>query len=169
MQSLPQSPFETNPLHEKPTRVRYLVLTYLCVLAFILYLDRACIGQAGPRITHDLGLTNEQFGDVQAAFTLGYGLFMAIGGRIGDRFGSRIVLVVLVVWWSTLTSLTAAATSLVMLLVIRFIFGLGEAGAFPNCAESCHAGFLCMRGACLKDCSIRRRWSAGQWLIMQRL
>ena len=90
-----------------------------------------------------MGLTNEQFGDVQAAFTLGYGLFMAIGGRIGDRFGSRIVLVVLVVWWSTLTSLTAAATSLVMLLVIRFIFGLGEAGAFPELRPILSRWFLC--------------------------
>lgn len=123
------------PLHAKPTRIRYLVLTYLCVLAFILYLDRACIGQAAPRIKEDLGLTQTQLGQVQAAFTLGYGLFMVIAGRIGDRFGSRIVLVVLVVWWSTFTSLTALANGLVTLLVVRFIFGMGEAGALPNTAS----------------------------------
>jgi ACS family glucarate transporter-like MFS transporter len=58
-------------LHEKATHVRHLVLAYLCVLSFILYLDRACIGQAAPRIKDDLGLTQTQLGHAQAAFTLG--------------------------------------------------------------------------------------------------
>jgi sugar phosphate permease len=126
---------ESDSFHQQPTRVRYLVLTYLCLLAFILYLDRACIGQAGPNIKQDLRLTDSEFGDVLAAFTVGYGLFMAIGGRIGDRFGSRIVLVVLVVWWSAFTSLTATVTTFAVLLLVRFIFGIAEAGAFPNCAR----------------------------------
>src|ERR1700746_390408 len=82
---------------ERPTRVRFVVLAYLCCLTFILYLDRVCIGQAGPAIQRDLNLPDEtSLGLVFASFTVAYGLFMAAAGRLGDRFGSRGVLVAIV-------------------------------------------------------------------------
>ncbi len=117
------------------TRVRFRVLAWLCVLTFILYLDRVCVGQAGPAIRRDLQLSETQLGYVFASFTLAYGLFMAAAGRLGDRHGSRVVLVVIVLWWSVFTALTGACTGLAMLLIVRFIFGAGEAGALPNCAR----------------------------------
>ena len=55
---------------EKPSRARFVVLSYLCVLAFVLYLDRICIAKAAPAITEELGLTGTQMGLVFAAFTL---------------------------------------------------------------------------------------------------
>jgi sugar phosphate permease len=115
--------------------VRYGVLAYLCLLALILYLDRICISQAGPAIREELGLSERQLGYVFASFTIAYGIFMAATGRLGDRFGSRGVLVAIVLWWSVFTALTGACTGLIMLIVVRFIFGAGEAGAFPNCAR----------------------------------
>ena len=125
----------TNATLERPTHYRYVVLTYLCLLTFILYLDRVCIGVAGPAIQRDMGLTETQLGYVYASFTLAYGLFMAAAGRLGDRFGSRGVLVAIVLWWSCFTALTGACTGFLMLLIVRFIFGAGEAGALPNCAR----------------------------------
>src|SRR5262245_1556723 len=121
--------------NEQPTRARYTVLAYLCVLMFILYLDRVCLSQAAPAIQRDMELSNKQMGYVHGAFTLAYGLFMAAAGRYGDRFGARGVLVAIVLWWSLFTALTGAAVGLVMLVVIRFVFGAGEAGAVPNCAR----------------------------------
>ena len=56
-------------------------------------------------------------------------------GRWGDRFGSRGVLARIVVWWSLFTALTGAANGLVMLVAVRFLFGAGEAGAYPNVAR----------------------------------
>jgi len=121
---------------QRPTRVRFVVLAYLCALTFVLYLDRVCIGQAGPAIQRDMHLTDEtSLGYVYASFTIAYGIFMAAAGRLGDRYGSRGVLVAIVVWWSLFTALTGAATGLIMLIVVRFIFGAGEAGALPNCAR----------------------------------
>jgi MFS transporter, ACS family, glucarate transporter len=120
---------------ERPSRVRFVVLTHLCLLAFILYLDRVCIGQAGPAIAADLGLDDTQLGIVFASFTLAYGLFQSTAGRLSDRFGSRGVLVAIVIWWSVFTALTGACTSWYLLIAVRFVFGLGEAGAFPNCAR----------------------------------
>jgi MFS family permease len=117
------------------TRVRFGVLAFLSSLAFVLYLDRVCIGQALPMIQADLGLTKGQTGYALGAFLIAYGLFEVPTGRWGDRFGSRGVLVRIVVWWSLFTALTGAVNGLLMLVAVRFLFGAGEAGAYPNVAR----------------------------------
>ena len=119
----------------RPTHARLVLVLWLCGLAGVLYLDRICMAQAARPIADALGLTNTQLGYVHMAFTLAYGLFEVPTGRLGDRFGSRAVLTRIVVWWSVFTALTGAAWGLPALLVIRFLFGAGEAGAYPNAAR----------------------------------
>jgi ACS family glucarate transporter-like MFS transporter len=116
-------------LHSKK---RYQVLGMLSLLSVITYLDRVCISVAGIRIKADLGLTNEQFGWVLAAFAIGYAAFDVPTGALGDRVGPRRVLTRIVIWWSAFTSLTGLAMGYVAMLVIRFLFGAGEAGGAPN-------------------------------------
>jgi MFS transporter, ACS family, glucarate transporter len=125
----------SDALTAPPTRARLGVLGMLSSLALVLYLDRVCIGQAAVSIQRDLGLTNTQFGWALGAFTIAYGLFEVPTGRWGDRYGSRGVLARIVIWWSLFTALTGAATGLVMLVTVRFLFGAGEAGAYPNVAR----------------------------------
>lgn len=119
----------------QPTRTRYVVLIVLCLLAGILYLDRICIAAAIDSIERDLGLTHTEAGYVLMAFTLAYGLFEVPTGRWGDRLGARRVLTRISLWWSVFTALTGACQHLGTLLVVRFLFGAGEAGAFPNVAR----------------------------------
>ena len=114
------------------TKVRHKVLTLLFFLSIIVYLDRVCISVMGKRIKSDLDLTNEQFGWVLGAFALSYALFEIPTGIMGDRIGPRKVLTRVVLWWSFFTALTGAANGLISLLAIRFLFGAGEAGAYPN-------------------------------------
>jgi MFS family permease len=104
-------------------------------MAGVLYLDRICWGQANKPIRDELGLQNWQMSVIMMAFTLAYGLFEIPAGRLGDRFGSRAVLTRIVVWWSAFTALTGAGSGFLSLVVIRFLFGAGEAGAFPNAAR----------------------------------
>jgi MFS family permease len=118
-----------------PTRVRYTVLAFLGVLALILYVDRICISKAVTDIELELKISDTAMGFVLAAFTLAYCLFEVPAGAWGDRYGSRGVLTRIVVWWSVFTALTGTAGGLVSLLLIRFLFGAGEAGAFPNTAR----------------------------------
>jgi MFS transporter, ACS family, glucarate transporter len=120
---------------QKPSRARYVVLAFLCGMAFILYLDRTCISQAVVEIKRDLGIDNEQMSFVLMAFTLAYGLFEVPTGRWGDRYGSRRVLTRIVIWWSLFTALTGACFWFWQLLLVRFLFGAGEAGAYPNTAR----------------------------------
>ena len=125
----------TTPALEQPTRVRYGVTAFLAGMTFVLYLDRSCIGQAGPHIQSELGISHTKMGFVYGAFLLAYGLFEVPTGAWADRYGARGVLTRIVVWWSLFTALTGAAINFVTLLIIRFLFGAGEAGALPNAAR----------------------------------
>src|SRR6187399_3152548 len=111
---------------------RHRVLVMLCALTTITYLDRITISIVGVRVKAELGLSNEQFGWVLGAFSLAYALFEIPSGVLGDRIGQRAVFIRIVLWWSLFTVLTGLTTGLVSLLIVRFLFGMGEAGVFPT-------------------------------------
>ena len=113
---------------------RHVVLLLLVSLAIITFLDRISIAVAGPRIQDALGIRPDRWGWILGAFVLAYGLFEIPTGALGDRLGQRRVLMRIVVWWSSFTCLTGAANGFSTLLITRFLFGAGEAGAYPNAA-----------------------------------
>ena len=118
------------------TQVRHRVLAMTVVLAAITYLDRVTISVTRPDIARDLGLSATQMGYVFSAFYLAYALFEIPSGSWGDRVGTRRVLARIVCWWSAFTVLTGVAFSYSSLVAIRFLFGSGEAGAWPNVART---------------------------------
>ena len=120
----------------RATHARGVVLVFAFLLAVVTYLDRICIAAAAPFIMDDLHLTVLQMSAVFSAFTLAYSLFEIPSGWLGDTRGPRRVLTRIVLWWSGFTMLTAAARGFTSLVSIRFLFGAGEAGAFPNMARS---------------------------------
>jgi MFS transporter, ACS family, glucarate transporter len=106
-------------------------------ISAIAYLDRVNISIAGHAIQQEFGLDNIRLGWVFSAFVAGYALFQAPGGRLADRFGPRNILAMGTVWWAVFTALTAlvpsqAANALLILLVVRFVLGLGEAVVYPS-------------------------------------
>jgi ACS family glucarate transporter-like MFS transporter len=115
---------------------RHKVLALAVALAFITYLDRVCISVTAPDIMHDLSLTPVQMSFIFSSFTLAYALFEAPTGWLGDRVGARRVLTRIVIWWSVFTAATASAVGFRSLAVLRFLFGAGEAGAWPNVAKA---------------------------------
>jgi MFS family permease len=117
-------------------RKRYTVLALLVIVSVITYLDRVCIAVAGPRMQKDLDISPERWGWVLGAFVLAYGVFEIPTGAMGDRLGQRKVLTRIVLWWSAFTSLTGMVSDYFLLLGTRFLFGAGEAGAYPNVSGS---------------------------------
>jgi ACS family glucarate transporter-like MFS transporter len=115
---------------------RYRALALLLLMAVVTYLDRVCIGVAGPRMQAELGIGPAGWGWVGSAFALGYALFEVPTGMMADRRGARVTLTRIVLWWSVFTVLTGAVSGLALLLVVRFLFGAGEAGAFPGATSS---------------------------------
>jgi MFS transporter, ACS family, glucarate transporter len=113
-------------------KVRYKVLGFLFLLSIITFLDRVCMNVVSKYVKEDLELNNQSFGYILGAFSLAYALFEMPTGILGDRIGPRKVLTRVVFWWSGFTALTGSAFGFVHLLIIRFLFGVGEAGAYPN-------------------------------------
>jgi MFS family permease len=105
-------------------------------LAIITYIDRVIISQAAPAMQGDLGLSKVQMSWAFFAFTWAYALFEIPGGWMGDRWGARKVLMRIVVWWSFFTASTAWVWNLPSLIVVRALFGAGEAGCFPNLTKA---------------------------------
>ena len=116
----------------KASRARYNVVAFAISLAVLSYIQRVAISQSAGPISRDLHLNKGQLGLVFGAFGLSYALFELPAGLLGDRLGVRRVLVRIVLAWSAFTALTGAAWNIGSLCVIRFLFGAGEAGCFPN-------------------------------------
>jgi MFS family permease len=131
------------------TRVRYGVLGFACSLSMITYLDRVCFGTVAPFIQKEFGLTDTQKGDLFSAFALAYAAFEVPSGWLGDVYGPRKTLIRIVLWWSLFTALTGLiypqeawpSFAFGAMLAVRFLFGMGEAGAYPNIARAFHNWF----------------------------
>ncbi|HJT77370.1 MAG TPA: MFS transporter [Gemmataceae bacterium] len=139
------------PVLTPPTRVRYGVLGFACTLSMITYLDRVCFGAASPDIIHELGLSGvSDLTWAYFAFTFSYAALEIPSGWLGDVFGPRKTLIRIVLWWSLFTALTGLVGirvsglvfgSLGLLVAVRFLFGMGEAGAYPNLTRALHNWF----------------------------
>jgi len=133
----------TEPAHAAPRPpligTRHWLVFGMFLLSMLLYVDRVCISAAKDGILADLKLSDTQWGWVLSIFALGYALFQVPSGLLADRLGPRIVLSAVVTFWSLFTAMTAAATGYVSMLIYRFLFGIGEAGAYPGCARAVYS------------------------------
>jgi len=119
------------------TRIRWLLVFWLFVLSAVSYLDRVNVSIAAGSIASAYNLTDVQLGRVFSAMLVGYALFQTIAGRLADRFGARRTLTAGVIWWGVFTALTAAvptaiANAVLVLVLIRFLLGAGEAVIYPS-------------------------------------
>jgi ACS family glucarate transporter-like MFS transporter len=136
--SVAQMPPSATPLTHRAgsSRIRLRVLAFLCVLSFLTYYDRQCVVRAQADIQAALGITDYQLAVIFGVFWYAYAIFEIPGGWMGDKFGARLTLTRIVLAWSLFTALTGAATGFMSLFAYRFLFGVGEAGAYPNMARA---------------------------------
>lgn len=120
---------------------RFVLVVFTFLISVLMYVDRACIGAAKSSISEEFELSNIQWAWIMAAFTLGYALLQNPAGRMSDRKGARLVLTSIISIWSVLTALTGAAWNFVSMVFIRFLFGAGEAGAFPTLSKVVYKWF----------------------------
>jgi ACS family glucarate transporter-like MFS transporter len=129
--------YRTSPIASQvPTHARYWVIVFAVTLAILSYIDRVCISQAAKRIQTDLNLDDQELGLIFGAFGIAYAVFEIPGGWLGDWLGAKKVLIRIVLSWSAFTALTGAAWNFWSLWVVRFLFGAGEAGCFPNLTKA---------------------------------
>ena len=112
----------------------YFVLMVTAAIA-ISYFDRQTLPVAISSIQHNIPISNQQFSYLQTAFLLAYAATYVIGGRLLDLLGTRRGFMLIMVWWSVACALHGAASGMALLLVARFLLGMGEGGAFPAAAR----------------------------------
>src|SRR5215472_501618 len=120
----------------RPSRGRWYILLIISIMYLITYLDRVNISTAAPLISKEFGFDKVTMGFIFSAFVWAYAMFQVPGGWLSDKFGARGVLASIVTYWSIMTAVTAAAFNAVSFIVVRFLFGVGEAGAFPGATRA---------------------------------
>ena len=124
------------PAIEKPTRVRYVVLTMAVAVAVLLYLDRYCLSTSDRAIKATLGLSEGEVAVILGIFYLPYAFGQLVLGYLADRFGARRMLSLSMLAWSTCTALIGLALGFwdMLAYLCRLACGLFESGAYPACA-----------------------------------
>ena len=116
-----------------PPRV---VLGLLCLLYFLLFVNRVSLSTAAPLIKAEIHLSNSQLGLAFSAFALPYAVFQLLGGLIGDKFGARLVLSLCCAVVVAATVLTGAVGGFASLFLLRLALGFGEGPAFPTATRA---------------------------------
>ncbi|WP_027415481.1 MFS transporter [Aneurinibacillus terranovensis] len=118
------------------SKTRWLVLFMICLMYLITFMDRTNISVVAPSMSKEFGFDQVTMGFIFSAFTWAYALGQIPGGWLGDRFGPRSVLTMIVSFWSLMTIVTAQSVGYLSMVVVRFLFGFGEAGAFPTATKA---------------------------------
>lgn len=120
-----------------PSRQRFILVLLLFLHTVNTYMDRVCISSAKEDMQNDItGLGDVEMGYVFGIFAVGYALFQIPSGWFSDKVGPRRALTIVVIIWSIFTALTGFVTTAITLLAVRFLFGVGEAGAFPGATRA---------------------------------
>jgi len=171
----------------RPTRVRYSILGLLCIMAMITYLDRTMNARAQNEIMGAVGRPVADFFWVLTAFQLAYALFEVPTGYLGDRYGPRRTILRLVLLWSFFVGFnpviglvfprelqilgTTIFVAYLVLIFAEFMFGAGEAGAFPNITRALYNWFpLAQRGFAQGSIWLSARFMGGMapliWVLL---
>jgi sugar phosphate permease len=137
LQSNASSENRTSP----PTKTRWMVLLLISLMYMITYMDRTGISIAAPAMAREFRLSPTAIGIVFSVFLWAYALGQIPLGSLADRLGPRLVLLIIVPFWSLMTAMTAIAGGVVSLIVIRLVFGLAESGAFPTATRAMQLWF----------------------------
>lgn len=116
--------------------LRWWIVGLIFLATLINYIDRLTISVLAPVITHDLGLTNTEFGGILTWFLLAYTISQGLSGKLYDRVGTKRGFVGSIMLWSIAAIAHAFARGLASLSVFRFVLGLGEAGNWPGAAKT---------------------------------
>jgi sugar phosphate permease len=125
----------------RQSHVRWTVLLLLSLMYLITYLDRVSLANTAPLISKEFGFSKVTMGVIFSAFIWAYALFQVPGGWLGDRFGPRKVLTTIMTYRTLIAVLTTKAAGLGSFWFIRFMLGVGEAGAFPTATRGMQMWF----------------------------
>src|SRR5438105_14504148 len=125
----------------RPSIGRWYILFLISLMYLITYLDRVNISTVAPVISKEFGFDKVTMGIIFSAFIWAYALFQVPGGWLGDRFGPRKVLAIIMAYRTVIATLTTRAMGFSLFWAFRFMLGAGEAGAFPTATRAMQMWF----------------------------
>ncbi len=117
-------------------RHRWLICALLFLATTVNYIDRQILSLLKPILDKELGWTNAEFGQVNAAFQGAYAIGLLLFGIFVDRFGTKIGYAVSIAAWSVAAAAHALAASVGGFAAARLALGLGEGGNFPSAIKA---------------------------------
>ncbi len=109
------------------TRAKWLALAVLCLGDLMIVLDVSIVNVALPSIREDLGFSQESLAWVLNAYTITFGGFLLLGGRLGDLFGQRRLFLGGMTLFTLASAVCGLAQSQGALVVARAVQGVGGA------------------------------------------
>ena len=119
-------------MEEKRSNIRWYFAIAFFIIGVIAYMDRSNISIIAGPMMEDLHMNKTQFGLLASFFSLGYALMQVPSGFLAEKFGSKKMLTIALVWWSAFTILTGVVKNHGVLYAVRFLFGVGEAPMYPS-------------------------------------
>src|SRR5207245_5320224 len=108
-------------------RTRWLALYVLCLGSLMIVLDVTIVNVALPSIRQDLGFSETSLAWVVNAYLLTYGGFLLLGGRLGDLYGHRSLVLAGITLFTLASLVCGLATTQWLLIAARSVQGLGGA------------------------------------------
>jgi ACS family hexuronate transporter-like MFS transporter len=117
-------------------KYRWVICALLFLATTINYVDRQILALIKEVLDRQIGWTNEQFGWVNSAFQVAYGLGLLGFGWFVDRYGTKIGYALSIAAWSLAAAAHAIVGSVTGFLAARLALGLGEGGNFPSAIKT---------------------------------
>src|SRR5689334_16008047 len=117
-------------------RIRWTIAVLVSSAIAISYFDRQTLPVAIKAIQHDIPISNLQFGKLNLAFLVAYGIMYAAGGKLIDVLGTLKGFLLIMVWWSLACASHGLAAGFWMLAASRLLLGMGEGGGFPAATKA---------------------------------
>lgn len=126
------APLSSPPARTAAARARWIILALACLTSFLTYVHRYSWGAARPYFKQEYGISNEQMGWLDAAFSLTYALGQYPGGWAGDVLGPRLVIPLAALLWTVMMVTPTLRGDFWSLLGGRLAFGAAQAPCYPN-------------------------------------
>jgi MFS transporter, ACS family, aldohexuronate transporter len=112
-------------------KIRWIVLSFLFLATVLLYLDRSALGIMAPFLQKEIGWSEQEYGNINTAFMIGYALCFLIMGSFIDRIGSRPGYALSVGLWAIAQASTVFAKTWIGFALSRTALSVGQSGNFP--------------------------------------
>lgn len=116
---------------QKHSNYRWMLAIFAMLMTFMSYMDRVNLAVTTPSIIQELHFSMIEIGMIQTSFFICYALFQLPAGTATEFFGHRKVLPFSIMWWSFFTSITVLCQQFWTWMIVRGLFGMGEAPVFP--------------------------------------